>query len=128
MMTSCYKLLATDFDKQQKDDQLFPGRASDKIMSHYPPTVIWTSEFDFLRRDNEKLAERLKGLGRLAAFSQCPGTIHDYHQLGNPEEVPEIKRFYAEEIEAFRCLVTEPGAMGRVEYPEDEEGEEEGME
>ena len=53
ILTSVYKLHATDFDNQKTDDQLYPGKASDQILREYPPTVIWTSEFDMYRRDNE---------------------------------------------------------------------------
>jgi len=104
--TSLFKLMSTDWDKQQEDDQLFPGRASDKIMRNYPPTVVWTSEFDFLRRDNEVLADRLKGLGRLAEVSNMPGVIHDYHNSNDPETCAEAKYFFEEEKMAFEALVT----------------------
>ena len=57
---------ATDYDAQQNDDQLYPGRTTDDILKKYPPTVIWTSEFDTYRRDNETFANRLKKFGKLA--------------------------------------------------------------
>ena len=105
VITSCYKLLSTDWDKQQNDDLLFPGRASDEILKKYPPCVVWTSEFDFLRRDNEVLAERFKKLGKLAEISHMPGVIHGFHQMGDPETVQEIKWFCEEEKLAFKHLV-----------------------
>ena len=98
-LTSVYKLHATDFDQQQEDDQLYPGRAADAILSSYPPTVIWTSEFDFYLRDNQKLADRLKSLGKLAEISLMPGTVHGY-QCGNFES-QETKWFLEEEKLAF---------------------------
>lgn len=73
VMTSYYQLHATDIENQQDDDQLFPGRTSDEILKMYPPTVIWTSEFDFLRRDNEIFFERLNILNKLAEYSSMPG-------------------------------------------------------
>jgi acetyl esterase/lipase len=45
----------------------------------YPPTVVWTSEFDFLRKDNEIFAEKLKAVGKLAEISHMPGVTHAYH-------------------------------------------------
>lgn len=103
--TSYFKLLATDWDNQQNDDQLFPGRVSDEILKKYPPTVVWTSEFDFLRRDNEIFADRLKALGKLVDISKMPGTVHCYHQMGSPEDCQEIKWFCEEEKLAFDKLV-----------------------
>ena len=78
MILSAYKLHATDFDNQVDDDQLYPGKVSDVILKKYPPTVVWTSEFDFLRRDNEAFAKRLQSVGKLAAMGEMPGVSHDY--------------------------------------------------
>ena len=103
MMTAAYKLHATDFENQKNDDQLYPGRASDDILKKYPPTVIWTGEFDFLRRDNEAFGERLKKFGKLAAFSNMPGVFHGYH--GANFDSNETKWFFEEEKLAFKTLV-----------------------
>lgn len=81
VMTSIYKLHATDFDKQINDDQLYPGKASDELLMMYPPTCIWTSEFDFLRRDNELFANRLRKVGKLVDISLMPGTMHGYQLM-----------------------------------------------
>ena len=77
-----YKLHATDFDNQKNDELLYPGKASDNILKQYPQTVIWTSEFDMYRRDNEKFGQRLKSHGKLAEISKMPGVMHGYHVHG----------------------------------------------
>jgi len=51
-MTSIYKILATDFENQKNDTDLYPGKISDEFMKKIPPFAVWTSEFDFYRRDN----------------------------------------------------------------------------
>ena len=102
-MSSVYKLHATDYDNQQNDDQLFPGRTTDDILKLYPPTVVWTSEFDFLRRDNEIFAERLKKAGKLAEFGMMPGVTHGYH--GQNMTSQENIWFHEEEKLAFKSLV-----------------------
>lgn len=79
MQKTVYQLHATDFEKQQNDDQVYPGRTTDDILKMYPPTVIWTSEYDLLRRDNEVFAEKLKAVGKLAEISHMPGATHGYH-------------------------------------------------
>ena len=103
MLTSLFKLHATDFDNQQKDDQLFPGRTSDEILKKYPPTVVFTSEFDFIRRDNEAFAERLRKVGKLAEVSVMPGALHCYqhHDLTSNQTI----WFLEEEKQAFKTLV-----------------------
>ena len=78
-MTTVYKLHATDFENQKQDDQLYPGKVSYEILKAYPPTVIWTSEYDIYKRDNEKFAERLKREGKLQDISIMPGVMHGYH-------------------------------------------------
>lgn len=100
-MTSMFKLLAPDWDNQHNDEQLYPGKASDDILKLYPPTVVWTSEYDFLRRCNEDFAARLKAVGKLAEMSEMPGSPHGYHQMGDPETMPEVKWFMEEEKLAF---------------------------
>ena len=102
-LLAIYKLHATDFENQQNDDQLFPGKAPDDILKRYPQTVIWTSEYDFLRRDNETFAKRLKKLGKLAALGEMPGVGHGYQAFSFNE--PENKEFYEQEKLAFKHLV-----------------------
>lgn len=96
-MTSIYKLHATDFEKQTQanDDQLYPGKVDAKLLQMFPPTCVFTSEFDFLRRDNEKFADRLKKVGRLVDVSLMPGVMHGY-QLMNYASV-ETKQCMMEE-------------------------------
>ena len=103
MLTAIYKLHATDFDKQINDDQLYPGKASDAILKKWPPTVVFTSEFDFYKRDNVLFAQRLKSVGRLAEISNMPGSTHGY--WGTNMESQETKWFYEEATMAFKTLV-----------------------
>ena len=103
-MTSCYQhIYATDYENQQNDPQVYPGRASDEILKKYPPTVIWTSEFDCLRRDNEEFAARLKKLGKLAEFSNMPAKTHAYMSFADGAK--ELFLFDIEERLAFEHLV-----------------------
>lgn len=90
-LTACFKLLAADFDKQTKDcdDQLYPGTCSDQIMKQYPPTVVFTAEFDYLRRANEKFARRLKSNGKLVDINVIPGCGHA--MMGSDENSQEYK-------------------------------------
>lgn len=104
-MTSTYQYMyATDWENQQNDPQVFPGKASDEILKKYPPTVIWTSEFDFLRRDNEQFAARLKKVGKLAEISIMPARTHAYMSLADGAK--ELYLFDLEERLAFDHLVT----------------------
>ena len=99
VMTQMYKLLAKDFDNQTEDDQLYPGKAAQYILEKWPMTVIWTSEFDMYRRDNEAFAAKLKSVGKLAGISIMNSCMHGYmvHAYGSEYTQEYLK----EEKEAF---------------------------
>lgn len=82
---------------------MFPGRASDEILKQYPPTVLFTAEYDFVGRDSDVFAERLKKVGRLAEYSRRPGTGHGYPQFSF--KAPENILYMQEEKLAFKHLV-----------------------
>lgn len=57
-----WQILASDFKKQKEDGDLmlFPGKISVEECKTLPPTVVMTSEFDFIRRDAKNLIEKLQ--------------------------------------------------------------------
>lgn len=98
-----YKALASDWDNQQNDDQLFPGLVSDELLAKMPPTAIFTSELDFLLRDCVNFAERLNKHGKLIGISNMPGTTHCY--WGMHFETKETLGFYEDEKLAFDSYI-----------------------
>ena len=84
---------------------MYAGKVSNDILMKYPPTVVWTSEFDIFRKDNEKFAARLKSVGKLAETGNMPGVTHAY-MLSNFDK-PETKQFLEEEKLAFNYLVVD---------------------
>lgn len=83
---------------------MYPGRISDAFLKTVPPFVIWTSEFDFYRRDNLKMAERGKKVGKLLDISDMPGVMHGY-QCDNFDTDQETKWCLEEERMAFDLWV-----------------------
>lgn len=56
---------------------IFPAElCEDEILAKFPPTIVFTSEFDLFGRSTEQLAERLHKVGRLVDFVIHPGTTH----------------------------------------------------
>jgi len=94
-----YKMLATNYDGQKNDTDLYPGKVSDDLLKKVPPFAVWTSEFDEYRRDNVKIAERGKACGKLLDISDMPGVMHNYQASSYTEQ--ETKWFYEEEKQAF---------------------------
>ena len=79
--TSLYKILATNYEKQQQDSSLYPGRMSDVELKEIIPFVIWTSEFDMYRRDCNDLAKRGRKFDKLLDISDMPGVNHGYQMM-----------------------------------------------
>jgi acetyl esterase/lipase len=75
-----YKCHATDFEKQSKalDDVLYPALMSEVVLKKYPPIAVFTSEFDFFRRDNTVFAAKAKKCGKLIDLQIMPGVTHGY--------------------------------------------------
>jgi len=75
-------------------------------MMKVPPFAVWTSEFDFYKRDNSLIAERGKACGKLLDISIMAGTRHAYQCMNYQEQ--ETKWFYEEEKMAFDLWVRNP--------------------
>lgn len=102
-LAGMFNLLAKDYENQKSDDQLYPAKASDKILKMYPPTFIWTQEFDILRRASTNFAERLRKVGRLVDIDIMPGCAHA--MMGCSFD-GEIYKLYNEEQSAAIRTVT----------------------
>ena len=102
IQTAVFKLHATNFEAQKNDDQLYPGKLSDKMMKKLPMMAVFTSEFDFYRRDCLKYADRLKKAGKLIDISDMPGVIHGYNGTFDSDE---CKWFYEQEKQVFDMYI-----------------------
>lgn len=56
--------LMTDEDRKIKGAAMYPGLMDLEDLKKCPPTVVFTSEFDFLRRDALNFVDRLKQVGK----------------------------------------------------------------
>jgi acetyl esterase len=73
----CYQQYAPDADP--KDPLLSPLYADD--VADAPSTVIVTAQYDPLRGDGERLADKLRASRRRVLYEEIPGAIH--HFLGH---------------------------------------------
>ena len=73
---SLWKAIAVDLKAQTKDPLLFPGKASNELLSKFPPTVIYEVEFDIFITETTRLARRLREAGRLLELVVQPGLGH----------------------------------------------------
>jgi len=75
-------------------------------MKKVPPFAVFTSEFDFYRRDNLKIAERGKACNKLLDICDMPGTLHGYQMSFYDKQ--EVKWFFEDEKMAFDLWVRNP--------------------
>ena len=78
-MNFMYNLIANDIRKDKSDKYLFPTLMSDEMASKFPPSVIFTTEFDIFRRHAEELAGLLEKNGTLCDFCCHPGVTHGWY-------------------------------------------------
>ena len=73
-------MLSENYAEQHKamDPKLYPGLMPVEQMKKLPPTVICTSEFDFLRRDALSIIPKLQQAGRLLDVLDMPCARHSY--------------------------------------------------
>ena len=71
-----YQLIASDLNSQKTCPIMFPGKASDEILSKFPPTVLDSREFDMFVTETSRLANRLRRVGRLLELVVIPGAVH----------------------------------------------------
>lgn len=62
-MTEIFHLIATDWENQQDDPLLYPGKLSLEECKLLPGVVLTTAEHDFVRRDVHNLVPKLKKAG-----------------------------------------------------------------
>lgn len=74
----CWKMMATDYDNQQSDPYLYPGRMPMEALKKMPKVVIVTAEFDMLRRDSISMIRRCEEAGILLDYFSVPGANHIY--------------------------------------------------
>lgn len=74
-----HNLLVDDPDKERENPYLCPGRMPEAQLRKLPPTIVYTSEFDFLRRDAIHFIDRLRAADRLLDYYSHPGEGHNYY-------------------------------------------------
>jgi len=89
-----------EIDSMHEDALLFPGHADDETLAQMPPTIVWSSEFDFYQTESMRFANRVRAAGRLLELVVIPGTTH-----GSGMQ-PMLGCFKVER-EAFRVAIQE---------------------
>lgn len=51
---------------------------AEDVLAKIPNTIVFTSEYDFLRRDAIKFIGRLKKVGKCLDYFSMPGAMHNY--------------------------------------------------
>ena len=57
LVRKMWKFIANDLEAEKNDPLLFPGKASDQILEHMPPTIVWSAEFCVLVKETTRTAD-----------------------------------------------------------------------
>ena len=93
-------IIPLDFEKQKDDPLLFPSKASNDLIENFPPTIVWSAEFDMFLTETIRMANRLRRCGRLLELVIFPGIKHASNF--NPE-----LRCYRVGMDAYKLAVKE---------------------
>lgn len=78
--TGFFELMAKNMKDQNNDMELFPTRGKGaSLFKQMPPSVVFTAEFDYCRRDAILLKRMLEKAGKLADFHDMPEVDHLYY-------------------------------------------------
>jgi acetyl esterase/lipase len=88
-----YDLIASDFPKQnsERDVLLYPSDISLEEARKLPKTVLFTSEFDWLRRDTHNMIVKLKQAKVYADHADYAGSAHVFYLFSMD---PNFKLFF----------------------------------
>lgn len=70
-----------DAGQRRGDPCLTPANAPDAMLAGLPPLYLNAAEIDPLCSDSQRLAARLRALGRSDVFDLVPGVIHGFMQM-----------------------------------------------
>lgn len=87
-----------------RDPRVSAVFASDAQLVAFPPTVVVTAEYDYLRLGNEHLARRLNGAGRLKRAVRYEGCDHGFFDLlGICPQAEGLALDLARELRGLSC-------------------------
>lgn len=83
-----------DADLRRDDPCLTPANASDALLAALPRLYLNAAEIDPLCSDSQRLAARLRALGRADVFDLVPGVVHGFMQMSRwlPQSVAAFRR------------------------------------
>lgn len=71
--------MSEDFTAALKREDVFPLLTKEETLKKFPKCVLVTSEYDFMRRSTEKMAQRLLDAGVLLDYACYPSTGCAYY-------------------------------------------------
>ena len=102
-----FELIASDYAKQhsERDPLLYPVEVSLEEAKLLPRTVLFTSEFDWMRRDTFTLVTKLKKAGTYVDHGDYAGSAHCFYAW-TPE--PNTDLFHKDMKKVFDNYVPSP--------------------
>ena len=106
MMTVIVQALAgvdgqTPYEAIKDRADVFVTNMADDLLKNFPPTVLFTSEFDDCRWGTESVAILLEKHGKLLDYIVHPGTEHCWYLRHSGDEIPATQDCWADYRKIF---------------------------
>ena len=79
LLQRIWENIACNVEKHKDDPLLFPSKAPYEVLAKMPMTIMWSAEFDTFLTETTRMANRLRGCGRLLELGILPGMNHAPH-------------------------------------------------
>jgi acetyl esterase/lipase len=92
----------TPYEQIKHRADVFITNMPDEILKNFPPTVLWTSEYDSCRWGVEVMAQRLEKHGKLLDYIVHPGTEHAWYFADVFQKSPSTQKFWDDNVTVMK--------------------------
>jgi acetyl esterase/lipase len=92
----------TPYEQIKDRVDVFVTNMPDEILKNFPPTVLWTSEYDSCRWGTESMAKLLEKHGKLLDYIVHPGTDHCWYIADVFGKSPSTQKFWDDNVTVLK--------------------------
>jgi acetyl esterase/lipase len=92
----------TPYEQIKDRVDVFVTNMPDDLLKNFPPTVLWTSEYDNCRWGTEVMAQLLEKHGKLLDYIVHPGTEHCWYLGDVLGKSPSTQKFWDDNVTVLK--------------------------
>ncbi len=92
----------TPYEQIKDRVDVFVTNMPDDLLKNFPPTVLWTSEYDNCRWGTEVMAQLLEKHGKLLDYIVLPGTAHCWYLGDVLGKSPSTQKFWDDNVTVLK--------------------------